>query len=383
MKLERLFMKFKVIIFPFILTLLQLTELFSFEGKIISTNPKIFVRAPFNGTIQEVDVQNGSFVDQDKILLKFDVTQEVNAQNKLQSDYLKILAIQARLFAHSREKSAVLYSRELTEELKNHPELKSILDSQKKEFYSFQNEQQEMQKSLEEKNRHLKNILIGIEDRLRRAEADLAKVTEAEQIALKRIEIPYGKYKVDYIRNIKEQVQTKVDSIRVEQRNVQDQIDSNIAQYNEYKMTFKNTVKQGLDQSQNKLNSIKEQLIQLQYKIDSGTLRSPIVGLVEFTDKLASGQSARADELLMTITPLNYFTLIEGYLADKSKPTLKKVKVNFLQPDIPEMEGEVSYTTPGSVDIDGKQMYILYIKVPNQNLENYSSLHPGLPVDIN
>lgn len=357
------------------------------DGKVITYNSKALIKAPFNGSIEEIYVRPNVKVNENQPLLKLNDSTFYNEKKSLQGDYLKLLADEARLNAFLRDKSSIMYPIEISQSIQERPQLKKYVESQKIEFNKFISDQQDFQKELDSKNSNLDSVILGIKERLRKAEADLAKVTEAENIALKRIEVPYGRYKVDYIRNIKVQVQLKVDSIRLELQKVKDQISANNAAFATAKKEFKDKIRENIPKIQSQIKTIKIQIAELDKKISQTQLISPSEGIVTFPSSLKISQEVNSGQILGLVTPKEYTTVVE-INSDPNDLKFKKdekVRVNFLQPDIPELTGEVTYITPGTVRVNGEDVLIIYIKVQNKDLDEYPDLiiQPGMPVEVN
>ncbi len=362
------------------------------HGEVTVVSNKKTVQHQYGGTIQEILVVDGAKVKKGQVLLRLNDSQPRANLTTIRSDYLLVLAMEARLLAERNKTREIAFPKEVTS-LRHQPEVAALIKTQQELFNARRG-------ALENEISILKGNIEAMEEYIRRLE-------ELQGSRLKQIELLTGE--MNSLREIVEQGYYPRTRILEMERMLADlngrrsEDLGNIARtkngVSEYKLTivrreqeFLKEVEAQLGEVQKKTAALKDQYAATLDVLEKAEIKAPEEGFVVGLTAHTPGGVIVPGQRIMDIVPVNVELIVEAKImtADRDRVHEKqKVDLMFIAFDAkrtPIIDGEVTMVSADRLVDEAARIpyYLCKVRITEKGIRQLGDrqLQPGMPVQV-
>ena len=353
------------------------------EGRVIPSRQVQVIQSLDGGIVSQILVKEGDLVNVDTPLIKIDETRAVSSLRENQSQYLALLAKQARLRALAegsafippaevKKENPQVYEQELALYNASREELASTLNiardqmgQREKELIEIQSRKEFAEKTYESANKELaanKPLLAS------------GAVSEIDILKLER-EATRARGEIDQSRAQISRIQIGISEAR--------------RKIGEAEQAFRSKVRTELNDTTARLNGITESSVALSDKVKQSTLKSPVKGKVSRLFYNTVGGVIQPGKEVLEVVPTDDALVIE------TKVQIKDIA--FLRPKQPAVVKLTAYdyTVYGTldavvdsiaadsiVDEKGNAYYLVRVHTVQTNLGKGLPIIPGMVAQV-
>lgn len=361
----------------------QVEELTRGEGRVIPSKQVQVIQSLDGGIVAEILVKEGQTVSAGTPLIRIDETRAISSFRENQSQYLALLAKQARLKALA-EDAPYNPPSDLQEEAPEvYQQEYALYEASKDEFRSAIGIAGE-QRSQREKE------LLEVQYRKESAEK-IYESTSKELIANKPLLASGAVSEIDILRLEREANRAKgeIDQARAQIARIQSAIAESRRKISEVEQNFKSKVRTELNEVTAKLNGLSEVSISLQDKVNQTTLKSPVNGKVSRLFFNTVGGVIQPGKEVLEVVPTDDALVLETKVQIKD---IAFIRIN--QPAVVKLTA-YDYSIYGAldayvenvgadsiVDEEGNAYYIVRVRTLKSSLGKGLPIIPGMVAQV-
>lgn len=363
-------------------------------GSFVATGDNKIVQHLEGGIIKELMVSEGDTIHEGDVLLTLDQTAALANERALKLRLLRLEAVVARLRAQAAAESNFKIP-EIVLQDAGDSDVASIIESQKVIFHNKLIRLQE-QLNLTDKNiRSLEFRAQGYQGQKDSYERQMSLLLE-ERNAKKDL------VKKGYLRKTEQlALERAIANAEGEISRLEGQIQEGNAQIQRYQQEAviaseanKQEALDALEVSESDLDSVREQMREAAGIRERTVIRSPVNGTVVRLYYHTAGGVITTGKPIMEILPVNVPLIIEAQVSRRSIDQLHEgqsaaIRLSSLNHrTTPVISGKVYYISADSVEQSNystmKDVYIVRVKVPEEELKRIPHFHPvpGMPADV-
>ncbi|ATB70954.1 Type I secretion system membrane fusion protein PrsE [Sulfurospirillum diekertiae] len=363
-------------------------------GTVSADSNKKTVQHLEGGIVDEILVQNGDFVKEGDILLKFQNTNALAQLDILKNQYMEALVLESRLESQISSPNNIVFSDEV-KKLKQTPELQNIINTQKQIFDLKQRIVMNDETITEQRIAQLVNYKEGTislvkskSTRLKSLEEEIGewKILFAEQLV--------DKLKLRELTREKTLVEGDIANTKADMAKTDDQISELKSQLLARKKDVQDKTYAELVNAKNDLSNLKSKLVAAEDVTERLIVRAPIAGNIVGMDIHTKGGVIAAGKPILDIVPENSQLVVVTHVQTKDIDKVKEgllADIRFSAFDTRHtnvIEGKVTNVSADSL-IDqktGAPYYEAKVELTpkgNEQVKEYNfNLVAGMPAEI-
>ena len=353
------------------------------EGRVIPSRQVQVIQSLDGGIVSEILIKEGDLVSVGTPLIKIDETRAVSSLRENQSQYLSLLAKQARLKALAedgafdpppevKKDNPQVYEQELALYNASREELDSTVNIARDQMEQREKEQLEVQfkKELAEKTYDSASRELAANKPLLASGA----VSEIDILKLER-EVARAKGEID-------QAKAQISRIQIG-------ISESKRKISESEQSFRSKVRTELNDTTAKLNSISESSVSLSDKVKQSTLKSPVNGKVSRLFSNTVGGVIQPGKEVLEVVPTDDALVIEtkvqirdiAFLRPEQKAVVKLTAYDYTI--YGTLDAVVDSIAPDSiVDEKGNAYYLVRVHTLKTSLGKGLPIIPGMVAQV-
>ncbi|RED49853.1 HlyD family type I secretion periplasmic adaptor subunit [Aestuariispira insulae] len=344
------------------------------------------------GIIREIRVKNGDAVDAGDLLMLLDDAQSLASFKLVNSRYLSLRALEARLIAERDGLESVNWPEEIVTNLENDAHLREIKSAQQAIFDARRQALELRQNILLERVEQLNSQVTSIRSQVDSASRQL-KFIDEEVDAVDAMVKKGLERKPRLLKLQREQAKLAGDLGQSRGR-----IAETLQKVGETKLQILNVTTEHMNEVVAELREVQSQLDDAKERreasrdiLERSAIHTPVSGVVENLQFFTTGGVIGPGEKIMDIVPKNDELIVEAkvmptdidsvYVGLPAKLTLSA----FKQRTVPQLNGRVFYVASAREDDKrtGESFYTVRIRIPKEEKARIGSLEliQGMPVD--
>ena len=364
-------------------SLAKVDEVTRGEGKVIPSKQIQVIQSLDGGIVSAILVKEGDIVTAGTPLVSIDETRAVSSLRENQSQYLSLLARQARLQALATGADF----KPPPEVQKNDPQLYA------QEFALYQSSRDELASGVNisrDQMEQREKELVEVQSKKEFAEKTLESASK-ELAANKPLLASGAVSEIDILKLDREvnRARGDIDQARAQISRIQVAISEARRKITEVEQTFRSKVRTELTDTSAKLSALSESSVGLNDKVKQATLRSPVNGKVSRVFFNTVGGVIQPGKEVMEIVPTDDALVIETKIEIKD--------IAFLRPQQPAvikltaydytiygtLDGVLEGISPDSiVDEKGHAYYLVRIRTIKSSLGKGLPIIPGMVAQV-
>lgn len=358
-------------------------ELTRGEGRVIPARQVQIVQSLDGGIVSQILVAEGQTVKTGDALVRIDETRVASTLRENQSQYLALLAKQARLKALAeggsfnpppevQKESPLIYNQELALYQSSKDELASAVSIGREQVSQRENEL--------------------VEVRSRKEFAEKSYDSSAKELAANRPLLASGAVsEIDILRLEREATKARgeIDQSKAQIARIQNAITEANRKVSESEQVFRSKVRTELNDNTAKLNSLTETSVALTDKVKQATVKSPVNGKVSRLFFNTVGGVIQPGKEILEIVPSDDALVIETKIQIKDIAFMRVsqhavVKLTAYDYTIyGTLDGIVEDISPNSiVDDKGNAYYIIKVRTLKSSLGKNLPIIPGMVAQV-
>lgn len=344
------------------------------------------------GQVKEILVKDGDLVTQGQALLILEKTQINTKYNALKSQYILLLARDARLKAESNKHSRITYSDWLMSQ-KDNPEVVEAMNSQERIFHSNTDLLREKEITFKHRISQARTLMSSNQSRLSSNRARIHSVNS--ELANYQQLLAQGlvtRSQTFSLENTKSQTQDQIDSLQGNINSSRSLIAQYKAEVSEFKMLQKNQATKERDSLQDRITSVRKDLRSTKNVMTQTDILAPISGYIVNLKTNTVGGVISPGQKIMEIVPDNKQLLITARVELKDRNSIavgQSADVRFSafnrRTTLP-IKGKVTVVSADRVidAVTNKPYYnttITLLEDPSIKL-NGATIHPGMQTEV-
>lgn len=274
------------------------------------------------GRINEILVKDGDLVTQGQTLLRLEKTQIEAKYSALKSQYILLLARDARLKAESNTLSSISYSNWLIDR-KDDPEVVEAMNSQERIFHSNLDLLREKEITYSHRIAQAKTLMVSNRSRLSSNRARINSVNS--ELANYQQLLAQGlvtRSQTFSLESTKGQTQDQIDLLQGNINSSQGLISQYKAEISEYKILQKNQAAKELDKLQDQISSVQKDLNSEKDLLAQTDIQAPISGYIVNLKTNTIGGVIAPGQNIMEIVPNNKRLMITARVEPKDRNSI-------------------------------------------------------------
>lgn len=361
----------------------QIDEVTRGEGRVIPSKQVQIIQSLDGGIVSDILVKDGAIVTTGMPLIKIDETRAVSSLRENQSQYLALLAKQARLQALATG-TAFDPPKEVQA---NAPELYA------QESALYQSSRDELSSSVSisrDQMSQREKELIEVQSKKEFAEKTFESASK-ELAASKPLLASGAVSEIDILKLEREATRARgeIDQARAQISRIQVSISEASRKITEVEQTFRSKVRTELNDTSAKLAGLSESSVALSDKVKQSVLKSPVNGKISRIFYNTVGGVIQPGKEVMEIVPTDDALVIETKIEIKD--------IAFLRPKQPAvikltaydytiygtLDGEVeAISADSTVDDKGRSYYLVRVRTLKPNLGANLPIIPGMVAQV-
>lgn len=345
------------------------------------------------GSVDQILVNEGDYVEEDDVLIRLNRTRAVAEQSMTATQYILAKTTEARLIAERDNTPAIEYAPELIEVFGEDPRFLEVKGVQEQLFTT-------RRKALEGE--------IGIlKENLRGAQAQLDGLEQVQQN--RRSQIGFIQKQLAGIRDLAKegyvprnralelereaaQLQASLSNDAVEASRARNQIAELKLRILQREQEFQSEVQTQLSEVQKESHSLADRLDSLNYTVRETDIRAPIAGYVQNVSIHTEGGVIAGGKELMEIIPKDERFIIHARVPVQSIDRLEvglPVDITFPafnHAQTPNIPGEVLTVSADRLEDEktGEPYYLAQVAVTDEGMEELrgNNIRPGMPAAV-
>lgn len=361
----------------------QVDEVTRGEGRVIPSRQVQIIQSLDGGIVSEILVKEGAIVVAGTPLVKIDETRAVSSLRENQSQYLALLAKQARLEALATGGTFNAPKEVQTEA----PELYA------QEYALYQSSRDEVSSSINiarDQMSQREKELIEVQSRKEFAEKTYESASK-ELAANKPLLASGAVSEIDILKLEREATRARgeIDQARAQIGRIQVSISEARRKITEVEQTFRSKVRTELNDTSAKLAGLTESSVALSDKVKQSVLKSPVNGKVSRIFYNTIGGVIQPGKEVMEIVPTDDALVIEtkieikdiAFLRPKQAAVVKLTAYDYTI--YGTLDGEVEAISEDStVDDKGRAYYLVRVRTLQPSLGKGLPIIPGMVAQV-
>lgn len=344
------------------------------------------------GIIREINVKNGDKVKSGDLLMLLDDAQSLASYKLVNSRYLSLLALEARLVAERDSRTEITWPVEITQNLTTDAHLREIKTAQQAIFDARQQALNLRQNILLEKVDQLNSQISSFQSQLSSASKQLKFIGEEVKAVASMVKKGLER-------------RPRLLKLQREEARLSGQLGESKGRIAETKQKVGETKLQILNVATEHMNDVVAELREVQSQLDDvkerreasrdilerSAIHAPVDGTVENLQFFTTGGVVSSGEKILEIVPENDELIVEAkvlptdidsvYVGLPAKLTLSA----FKQRTVPQLNGAVFYVAAAREDDKrtGESFFTVRIRIPAEEKARIGDLElvQGMPVD--
>lgn len=361
----------------------KVSEITRGEGRVIPSRQVQVIQSLDGGIVSEILVHEGQTVTKDMPLVRIDETRAISSLRENRSQYLSLLAKQARLKALAegtsfnppaavKEETHQVYEQEYALYLSSKDELASQLGIAQDQLLQREKELMEVRAKSEQADRgyELASRELAVTKPLQSSGA----VSEVDLLKLER--------ETARLRGESQQARAQIERITAS-------INEGKRKINEIEQTFRSKVRTELTDNTAKLNSLTETSVALSDKVKQATLKSPVNGTVSRLFFNTVGGVIQPGKEVLEIVPTDDALVLEARIQPRDIAfvrLLQPASVKLTAYDYTiygTLDAVVEHISPDSVvDDKGNAYYVVRVRTLKSSLGKGLPIIPGMVAQV-
>jgi epimerase transport system membrane fusion protein len=364
------------------------------SGKVVVESDNKIIQHLEGGIIEKIYVDDGDYVKQGDILLKFDDTKSKTQLQSLQAKYYETLALRVRLNAENEKKDVLEFPKEFSnlssqkaEELK-----KAQRDIFKNTRNSLSNQKKITKQKVSSLQKHIDSLNETILSKQLLLKSYQEEAKEQEDLYAERL---IDKTKLREVTRQIESLQADIDTTKAEITKAQIQINEVQTELALNQEDFYKDVKKQLRDAETSIEDLRAKIIETKDRLSRTFIRAPQNGTVLNLQVHTIGAVVESGKSIMEIVPENSQLIIRATLHPQYRDYVKvglKANITFpafqLQSSfIKRIQGEVIFVAADSTrDKEGNEFYTIKLIIDKEGQKTLKKedmvLQAGMPASV-